>query len=74
MQEDLIGQECPTAWCLLEAACEQCPFSQTLKTGEIASGIVVDAQGREWRIQANPIKDPNGELIGVVEMRHPNRN
>ena len=72
-QEDLIGQECPTAWCLLEAACEQCPFSQTLKTGEITSGIVVDAQGREWRIQANPIKDPNGELIGVVEMRHPNR-
>jgi PAS domain-containing protein len=72
-QDDLIGQECPTAFCLLNADCEHCPFAQTLRTREIARGIIEDTQGREWRVQTNPVMDPNGELIGVIEMRHPNR-
>jgi PAS domain-containing protein len=73
-QADLIGQECQTAWCLLAAECERCPFAQTLKTREITRGIVEDGQGREWRVQTNPVMDPNGELIGIIEMRHPNRS
>ena len=71
--DDFIGQECPAAWCLLEEACEQCPFAQALKTRRSAQSIVEDEQGHKWRIQANPINDPNGELIGVVEMRYLNK-
>ena len=73
-QEKLIGRKCQSEWCVLEAECENCPFARTLQTRETTRGIAVDAQGSQWHVEANPIFDPNGELIGVVEMRHPVRN
>ena len=70
-QQDLIGQECRATWCLSEADCENCPFARTLQSRKISQSIVKDRKGQKWKVQANPIIDPNGVLIGVVEMRHP---
>ncbi len=70
-QQDFIGKECQAAWCLSEADCDSCPFAQTLKSGKRTQRMIEDSKGRMWNVQANPITDPNGDLIGVVEMRHP---
>lgn len=72
-QQDLIGQECLASWCLTGPDCNNCPFTRTLESRKITQSIVEDAKGQKWKVQANPIIDPNGVLIGVVEMRHPQR-
>jgi two-component system CheB/CheR fusion protein len=69
--EDLIGRHCHTAWGRDGANCSSCPFQQVLENGSAAQGTVSDARGRRWHVRANPVRNAEKKLVGVIEMRHP---
>jgi PAS domain S-box-containing protein len=47
---------------------EQSPTARALALRTVQDGEVVGANGRVWEVNANPVCDQEGEVIGVVEV------
>ena len=66
--DQLVGQHCYEIWARRSEPCGDCPVSKALETGESQEGEISHSDGRVWFISGNPIKNGNGEVIGVVEV------
>jgi len=65
---NLSGRKCYEIWHHRHEPCENCPVSEAINTGRFQEGEVQTPDGRWWYIRANPVKDLNGNLIGIVEV------
>lgn len=71
--EELTGKQCYLVWKLQER-CSNCPVTTALETGRFAEAELIPETQKSWpRSQgywlsrAMPIKDEQGQIIGVVE-------
>jgi PAS domain S-box-containing protein len=65
--EELIGLKCYYVWNRLEEPCKDCPIIKSLKTKKPEIDETSTPNGRIWRVGGYPVKDKNGNIIGVVE-------
>lgn len=72
--EETAGRKCYTLWGR-SLPCEGCPVQKTLETGEAAEAEITpfnqkhwSAEQGAWIVRAEPVKDRQGRLIGVLEV------
>jgi PAS domain S-box-containing protein len=66
--EEVKGRVCHQLWHHRDKPCLGCPAQKTLETGLIGiSEYMAAADGRIWEIITNPVKDDQGQVIGLVE-------
>lgn len=63
---ELWGGRCYEVWAKRNDICPGCPAVEALQTGAFSNGEVEFPDGRIWRINANPVRDRNGRITGVV--------
>ena len=69
-----VGQACHKAYMGSDQPCEGCPCKKALETGQIQMGVmhrpaVEGVRGdRYWEDIGVPLKDDNGETVGVIEI------
>lgn len=71
--DSLIGKKCYHAWGL-KKPCTTCPVSLALKTGKHQKAELSPKNQKHWpknrgswRVIADPVKDAQGNIIGVIE-------
>lgn len=66
--EDMLGKHCYEIWPGRSTPCEYCPVVKSLRTGKILKNEIVAPNGTIWSVQAYPVKDQDGNVIGAVEI------
>ena len=66
--ENVQGQDCEHRWNAAEGNCKQCPVSRCMESGQMEENVLVDGQGRSWRVRGFPIVE-NGEISSAIELR-----
>ena len=66
--EQLTGRYCYEVWFGRNAPCRSCPVTKTIRTCRIHEGELVGPRGGLWSIRGYPVKDDDGNLIGIVEI------
>jgi PAS domain S-box-containing protein len=66
--DSLIGCKCYKIWHQRDKPCENCPVQKSFGTGFYQTGEIATPDGRYWFIRANPVKDEQGNVTGVVEV------
>lgn len=64
--EQIIGKICYEVTFNRDTPCEGCATTEALKTGSSKSREVVKCGNKTWLVNANPVKDEEGNVIGVV--------
>ncbi len=67
-REQLVGRHCYEIWHRRSEPCEACPLPKALETCQIQEGEVHSPSGRIWFMRCYPVRDENGDFIGVVEL------
>jgi len=67
-REQVIGQRCHQLWGEGEAPCRDCPVVKAIETGCRAEMEKSTPDGRTWSIQASPIFDEEGRIVGGAEI------
>jgi PAS domain S-box-containing protein len=67
-REQLIGRHCYELWGEQDEICEECPVARAMETGQWTESEKNTADGRSWAIQATPVRDEAGNIIGSVEI------
>ncbi len=65
---DLVGRMCYEVWHGRDTVCPNCPVQAALATGEPKKGEVTSPGGRIWEIHGSPVRDPEGKVVGAVEV------
>lgn len=60
---------CNQAWMEQTGACVDCPAQRSIQSGREESAQVSSGNGSTWEIRTFPIKDENGTVTSVIEMR-----
>ncbi|MFH2138642.1 MAG: ATP-binding protein [Candidatus Omnitrophota bacterium] len=68
LAEELVGKYCYQVWSQCDTPCGHCPIVKVLKTGEPQNGEITTADGRTWLIRGSPVRDAQGNLVGVLEI------
>ncbi|MFC1666319.1 PAS domain-containing protein [Candidatus Omnitrophota bacterium] len=63
----LIGRYCYEVWHKRNEPCLNCPISKVIKTGEPQKWETEAADGGHWFIRGYPVRDKDGNLVGVIE-------
>lgn len=66
--DQVIGNYCYRIWHQREIPCDNCPVIKTFKTGQPQEGEIIIFDGNIYFIKAFPVKDENGNIMGVVEL------
>jgi PAS domain S-box-containing protein len=66
--EQLLGRYCYEIWHQRKEPCEVCPVIEARRTGQPQEAEVRSPDGREWFIRGYPVKEPSGEVVGLVEV------
>ena len=66
--EELIGRQCYEIWAKRSDPCEDCPVEKARETGQPQAIEKTTADGRSWFIQGSPVRDNNGDIVGMVEL------
>ncbi|MGA1826395.1 MAG: ATP-binding protein [bacterium] len=71
--EDLIGHTCHSLYRDSDTPCEGCPGSLAITTGAIEHNVMhqqlINGLGESfWENYSVPVKNKNGQIIGVIEM------
>lgn len=66
--EELEGLKCYEIWNDKDEPCENCPVEKAIKTDELERGDMRTKDGRYWSIVANPVKDKEGDVEGIVKV------
>lgn len=66
--EELIGHKCFELWHRRKEICDACPIKKSIKSGTLESGEITSSDGKIWSIKSFPVKDEEGNMIGVVEV------
>ncbi|UCD53663.1 MAG: PAS domain-containing protein [Phycisphaerales bacterium] len=64
----VIGQRCYQLWAEGDQPCEDCPVVKATETGRPAEMEKTTPDGRTWIIQASPIWDEKGHIVGAAEI------
>ncbi|MBD3175680.1 MAG: PAS domain-containing protein [Armatimonadia bacterium] len=63
--DEISGRACPHRHADM---CPECPFDEAVATGSLVSREVYPADGTVWTMNAHPVKDEDGRVVGVVEI------
>ncbi len=66
-ENDVIGRPCHHVWQNTEEICRNCPIRRCLKTGEIEQDEISTLDGQHWILRGYPVRDSDGEMVGVIE-------
>jgi len=66
--EELVGHYCYEVWAGRESTCEDCPVAKARDTGKPQTVEKATPDGRWWYIQAYPIRDDSGDILGMSEL------
>ena len=72
LTSEVIGHKCYKLWHHSNEVCAACPVRKAIKTGSLESSEITSPDGRIWFIKGFPVKDEEGNIIGVVESRRYN--
>lgn len=67
--DDLVGKKCFDLWFDRDDICPGCPVLEAHELGERCDTILGSPDGRIWYVRGEPIKDPDGEIIGLLEVK-----
>ncbi|HDR72829.1 MAG TPA: response regulator [Methanoculleus sp.] len=67
LDEDLSGRYCYEVWRQRTTPCEGCPVLKAIETGEPRAALISAPTGGDWIIQATPVRDAQGAIIGAVK-------
>ncbi len=65
--EDLVGRHCYQVWHGRESRCPACPVARAMDTGRPEEAEMATPEGRTWQIRGDPVRDENGNIVGIVE-------
>jgi len=66
--EEMLGRTCHELWRQRPDPCPNCPLRKVAATGEPHQGEMVNAAGRIWEIRGYPVRDGQGQLVGVLQI------
>ncbi len=66
--EQLVGRHCYEIWPQRSKPCAGCPVKRVLKSGQPQEAEMTTPDGRMWFIRGHPVRGPNGEMVGIVEV------
>ena len=66
--EEILGEPCYKVWHGRNKPCKSCPVTTTLKTGWPWKEEIEYSDGTTKLVSAQPVKDDNGNLKGVIEI------
>ncbi|MBN2225968.1 MAG: PAS domain-containing protein [candidate division Zixibacteria bacterium] len=66
--DELIGRRCHEIWNHRTTPCPDCPVLLALETGQPQETEMTSCDGRVWWIRGYPVRNEQGELVGVVEV------
>jgi len=64
----VIGQRCYQLWAEGDEPCRDCPVAKAMETGCPAEMEKTTPDGRTWIIQAAPMRDEEGHIVGGAEI------
>jgi PAS domain S-box-containing protein len=67
-REQLIGRHCYEFWGERDTPCQDCPVAVAMQTGRWAEAEKSTPDGRVWTVQAAPVRDEHGDVIGGAEI------
>ena len=68
LPEELVGHSCHSFWGDPAKPCAECPTRKAFQTGRSEHKIVQTPDGRIWDEGGEPVFDPAGKVIAVVEI------
>ena len=68
--KDFVGNTCHEILNSSKEPCENCPVFEVLDTNNAKRVEIVSPDGRIWSVNCNPELDDEGEIEGIVEVRH----
>ncbi|HIJ53611.1 MAG TPA: PAS domain S-box protein [Planctomycetes bacterium] len=66
--ERLVGRYCYEIWHGRSEVCAHCPVVKARETGQPQTAEIATPDGRRWFLRGYPLKDANGNIVGVVEV------
>ncbi|MFX0098506.1 MAG: PAS domain S-box protein [Candidatus Hodarchaeota archaeon] len=66
--EEILGKRCYAIWHQRSAPCDDCPVVKAFSSGKEEESETTGADGRNWWIKGQPVKDNEGNVIGVLEV------
>ncbi len=64
---DLKGLHCYELWYEREEPCLDCPVAESIQEGYPHEAEIVTPDGRSWYLRGYPVRDSQGQVIGVVK-------
>lgn len=68
--KDFVGNKCHDILNLSRETCENCPVSEILNNKRGKKVEIISSDGRIWSVNCSPVLDDEGEVEGIVEVRH----
>lgn len=65
---EMVGRRCYELWHKRSEPCENCPVTETFRTGTASYREVTTPDGRIWELRTMPVKDEEGTTVSVVEV------
>lgn len=65
---EMVGRKCHEFWADPERPCPNCPTKKAFETRKTEQTIMRTPDGRIWEEKGEPVFDPDGNLMGVVEI------
>ena len=65
-REALVGRPCYQVVRQFERPCPDCAASHSLRSGRLEEREITLPDGRTFLSHGNPVRDPSGEIVGVV--------
>ena len=66
--ENMLGQKCYKLWANSDKPCNNCTSLKVLQTGKSEHTLMLSPDGKVWDERGEPVFDPDGKLMGVVEI------
>ena len=67
-REEIIGHKCFKIWGKRDDPCENCPVNIARETRKPKKVEKTTTDGRSWYIQGYPVRNNNGNIVGMVEL------
>jgi PAS domain S-box-containing protein len=68
--KDFVGNKCHDILNLSSETCENCPVLEILGNKKGKKLEIISTDGRIWSVNCSPVLDDEGEVEGIVEVRH----
>ncbi len=66
--EEMAGRHCYEVWRQQSKPCTNCPVIETIRSGEPHQEELTNKDGRVWFVNAHPVRNANGGIVGAVEI------